>query len=219
MAVSQIHLLPESAEALAGVGMPQLAFLCCVLGYSLLLFIDNLFKTRRRLKPVLILDPATGHTDEEFFPRRKREGVSAVGTLTVALAVHSLIEGMAIGVQERYYTLFDLGLAILFHKVPALFSYSLKLRSQGALSALAFLLLVCMSSPAGIALGLLFNNFRLRELTGVLSGLCSGTFLYITCQELVAREFSVESQLWSKFGCFCTGIATVVFTGLVFSED
>ena len=228
MAVSQIHLLPESAEALEGVGAPELnlAFLCCVLGYSLLLLVDNLFKTRRRLRPVQSFVPDDSDKaleDEAPTPvptdLSQRAGVSAVSTLTVALAVHSLIEGMAIGVQTRYYTLLDLGLAVLFHKIPAIFSYGLKLKVLHTVDALALLLLVCTCSPVGIAFGFFCSQLHMAALTGILSALCAGTFLYITTQELIAKEFSTESQLWTKFASFSMGIAAVVLTGLVFSEE
>ncbi|NXY87622.1 S39A1 protein, partial [Alcedo cyanopectus] len=75
--------------------------------------------------------------------------------LVLALALHSVLEGLALGLQEAGGAVLRVCLALVLHKSAVAFSLALKLlRCQLRPPAVAScLLLFCSMSPVGVALG------------------------------------------------------------------
>jgi len=115
--------------------------------------------------------------------------------LLIALSIHSLLEGLAVGLQETVDETFRLFFALLLHKCVVAFSVGLNM-SQSKLSIRAVVVsnaLFSVASPVGIALGIgiVHETAGLTEhaIIGTLNGLACGTFIYIVFFEIRPHEF------------------------------
>ncbi|KAM6365425.1 LOW QUALITY PROTEIN: zinc transporter ZIP1 [Pluvialis apricaria] len=141
------------------------------------------------------------------------------GLLVLALALHAVLEGLALGLQEGEGAVLRVCLALLLHKCAVAFSLALKLlRGHLRPPAVALCLgLFAMMSPLGVGLGTAVAagaGPRQRLCRGVLEGLAAGTFLYITFLEILPQELGVPHQRVPKVLLLLAGFALV--TGILF---
>ncbi|GMT15232.1 hypothetical protein PFISCL1PPCAC_6529, partial [Pristionchus fissidentatus] len=125
----------------------------------------------------------------------KQEYVSTL-TLILAMCIHVLIEGFALGVQPTSESFLTLFIGIAIHKVLVVFAIGMKLYEKhwdnkkfvaAAMTSLAIL------TFAGGAAGILLQDAELDEIskaltTAILSCFSAGTFLYITFFEVLGEE-------------------------------
>lgn len=134
--------------------------------------------------------------------------------LVFSLSLHSVFEGLAVGLQEASAKVLEICLALLVHKCVIAFSLSLKLL-QGRLrprAVVGCLLLFALMSPLGIGLGVALteSSGALHQLSrSVLEGLATGTFLYITFMEILPHELSSSEQRILKVILLLGGFALV----------
>ena len=116
--------------------------------------------------------------------------------LVVALSLHSLFEGLAIGLQPTFDDTLQLFMALALHKCILAFSLGLNM-VQSKLSTHAIVissLLFSLSSPVGTALGVAIvnmwsNGTAANATIGALQGIACGTFVYIIFFEILPHEF------------------------------
>jgi solute carrier family 39 (zinc transporter), member 1/2/3 len=115
--------------------------------------------------------------------------------LLVALSLHSLFEGLAVGLQETTDETVRLFFALLLHKCIVAFSVGLNM-TMSKLSMRAIIasnVLFSIASPLGIAvgIGIMHGTAGLTEhaIIGTLNGLACGTFIYIVFFEILPHEF------------------------------
>ncbi|XP_067395390.1 zinc transporter ZIP1 [Emydura macquarii macquarii] len=134
--------------------------------------------------------------------------------LVFSLSLHSVFEGLAVGLQQASAKVLEICLALLIHKCIIAFSLSLKLL-QGRLrprAVLGCLLLFALMSPLGIGLGVALTepSGALHQLArSVLEGLAAGTFVYITFLEILPHELSSSEQRILKVILLLAGFALV----------
>lgn len=136
--------------------------------------------------------------------------------LLVALSFHSVFEGLSIGLQKTNDQLISIFIAVIVHKAVMAFSLGLNI-AQSNLSVRSFIvsnIIFSIASPIGLGIGIAVTdlpNTLPREIaSGVLQGICGGTFLYITFFEVLPHEMNVPSnRLWKVFfiilgyACIC----------------
>lgn len=121
--------------------------------------------------------------------------------LFLSLSLHSVFEGLAIGLQNTDTKVLEICVAILVHKSIIVFSLSVKLvQSAVRPTWLAIYIIVFATmSPVGIGLGIGVSEAQLQAgalVQAVLEGLAAGTFIYITFMEILPHELnSPERQL------------------------
>ncbi|XP_030622007.1 zinc transporter ZIP1 [Chanos chanos] len=121
--------------------------------------------------------------------------------LFLSLSLHSVFEGLAIGLQTTDTKVLEICIAILIHKSIIVFSLSVKLvQSQvKPLWVVGYVCIFAAMSPLGIAVGILVTEAQLESgvlIQAVLEGLAAGTFVYITFLEILPHELnSPERQL------------------------
>lgn len=152
-------------------------------------------------------------------PQNLGSGAIRAGLLVLALALHSVLEGLALGLQEGEGAVLRVCLALLLHKCAVAFSLALKLlRGHLRPPAVALCMaLFAMMSPLGVGLGTAVAagaGPRQRLCRGVLEGLAAGTFLYITFLEILPQELGVPQQRVPKVILLLAGFALV--TGILF---
>ena len=136
--------------------------------------------------------------------------------LLLALSLHSVFEGLAIGLQETTGDLISITLAVISHKAVMAFSLGLNL-AQSNLSLKNFIMsniIFSIASPVGISIGIgmssMAQSLSNDIISGILQGIAGGTFLYVTFLEVLPQELNVQkNRLWKVlfiligFSCIC----------------
>ncbi|KAM9409410.1 zinc transporter ZIP1 [Pholidichthys leucotaenia] len=123
--------------------------------------------------------------------------------LFLSLSLHSVFEGLAIGLQNTDSKVLEICIAILVHKSIIVFSLSVKL-VQSAVRPLwvaAYIGVFAVMSPLGIAIGISVMESRVRSeplIQAVLEGLAAGTFVYITFLEILPHELNSPGKQLPK---------------------
>jgi len=130
----------------------------------------------------------------------------------VALSIHSLFEGMALGLQKTLSGTASIFAAIAIHKCFAGMSLGislLKTYPDNIKLCRCLILIFAISSPIGITLGMLIRNTdTLVEI--VFTSLAAGTFVYIGCSEVIVKEFSQpDLRLW-KLLAYILGASIII---------
>lgn len=143
------------------------------------------------------IEEATIAQDVHFDPTA--HSTSRTVLLVLALSVHSVFEGLAVGVQAEKEAAVQVFWALSIHKAIVAMSVGVQLaqsslrRTTTAFACLTF----SATTPAGGAAGLLVSAASAQNpssyfalTTGLLQGLACGTFLYITCFEILPHELN-----------------------------
>uniref|UniRef100_A0A3B1ICY9 Solute carrier family 39 member 1 n=1 Tax=Astyanax mexicanus TaxID=7994 RepID=A0A3B1ICY9_ASTMX len=121
--------------------------------------------------------------------------------LFLSLSLHSVFEGLAIGLQTTDAKVLEICIAILVHKSIIVFSLSVKLVQSAVRPAWVgiYITVFALMSPIGIGVGIGVSEAKLHSgalVQGILEGMAAGTFIYITFLEILPHELnSPERQL------------------------
>ncbi|TRY83705.1 hypothetical protein DNTS_018511 [Danionella cerebrum] len=115
--------------------------------------------------------------------------------LFLSLSLHSVFEGLAIGLQTTDAKVLEICIAILVHKSIIVFSLSVKLVQSAVKPAwvLLYITVFAVMSPLGIAIGIIIIEAELESgafIQAVLEGMAAGTFVYITFMEILPHELN-----------------------------
>ncbi|XP_063232580.1 zinc transporter ZIP1-like isoform X2 [Bacillus rossius redtenbacheri] len=142
--------------------------------------------------------------------------------LVAALSLHSLFEGLAVGLQQSPASLLQIAAAVGLHKAVVAFSLGMSLarsRFRAALAAWSALVFSA-ASPLGIGAGLgvsrLGRGTPTVVTTAVLEGLACGTFVYVTFFEVLPHELQSGVDRKAKLLAVVVGFGVVC--GLLFLD-
>jgi zinc transporter 1/2/3 len=140
--------------------------------------------------------------------------------LLLALSVHSIFEGIAIGVQSNLSSAIKLMLAVLVHKQVASLALGISFAKAQteAKQALKMIVVFSGATPVGIALGMVLIMNSTGVVEGVFGALACGTFVYIALSEIIVEEFSITSYKVSKYFAYWVGIGIVCLL-MAFDDD
>ncbi len=123
--------------------------------------------------------------------------------MLLALSIHSLFEGMTIGLQDDFGKLINLFISVLVHECLVCFAVGISLAKQdakmGTLVKLA--ILFCSMIPVGILLGMgvgEIHNFGGYLASAIIQAVAAGTFLYVIFMESLPVEFENEQDPFLK---------------------
>ncbi|CAH0551354.1 unnamed protein product [Brassicogethes aeneus] len=116
--------------------------------------------------------------------------------IVMALSLHAIFEGLAIGLQNEIATIWYLFTAVTIHSATILFCMGLELliAKTKTKTIILQMLLLAATSPFGVIIGLLItlkadmNTKAKSAAVVILEGLSTGTILYITFFEVLNRE-------------------------------
>ncbi|KAM4581598.1 zinc transporter ZIP3 [Odontesthes bonariensis] len=135
--------------------------------------------------------------------------------LVFSLSLHSVFEGLAVGLLEDGGEVLEVCLALTIHKSIIAFSLSFQL-TQGRLRrpvVAGCLLLFAVTSPLGIALGVGLTETRTspghQMARCSLEGLAAGTFFYITFMEILPHELASGRSRIPKVAMMLLGFSVV----------
>ncbi|XP_072269861.1 zinc transporter ZIP2 [Pyxicephalus adspersus] len=122
-----------------------------------------------------------------------------------SLSIHSVFEGLAIGLQSNYSSALQIAIAVLIHKGIIVFSLSLKLIQSMTRPAwlITYIVTFSLMSPIGITIGIIVTLKKTTVVSlvqTILEGISSGTFVYVTFLEILPQELnSAERPLLKVF--------------------
>lgn len=138
--------------------------------------------------------------------------------LMIALGVHSLFEGIALGLGSETSQVLALVLAILMHKGAAGMALGTSLSKafpNDDMHVVKLLFMFAIFTPIGILIGWAAGSSGDGAVEIVFNCLAAGTFIYIACSEVIVEEFSTPHGKYLKFLFFVFGIAFISCLGLM----
>lgn len=142
--------------------------------------------------------------------------------MLAALSIHSVFEGLAVGLQDTTAQVLSIFGALILHKCIIAFSIGLNL-VQSKLSVKTIFssnAIFCVASPVGIAIGIIVLKYSSGDASalanGLLQGIACGTFLYVTFFEVLPHEFNQPKDRILKLLFVLIGFAFV--NGVLFLE-
>ncbi|MDE2691578.1 MAG: ZIP family metal transporter [Acidobacteriota bacterium] len=189
LGVGFVHLLPEADEALRNLVDYPLAPLLAALGVGLLLLIDR-----------VVLEGRNSMLGQEG--ERTRPPFYAF-VLLIVLSVHSIIAGMALGLQPEAAAALVVMLGILFHKGSAAFALIVTAHSAGNRKLWQTLWLFSVMTPIGIVLGTVaghvFEGRTALIFEGGFNAIAAGTFIYVAVMDVLDTEMSRERDRIAQY--------------------
>ena len=132
--------------------------------------------------------------------------------LLAAISLHSLFEGMAIGLQVSLSVLLNLLLAILIHESLVGLAVGVKIAQQGV-SFWRSLKLICaftLMIPLGIGLGIALGTatgVAGNAISGTCQAMAAGVFLHVTFMELIPDELEHSRNAFVSIACMFLGFS------------
>lgn len=118
--------------------------------------------------------------------------------LALALSIHSIIEGIALGLQNNNSDFLKLGIPIFIHKVPEAIIVGITLVQTESKLKIPLSAIYISATPIGILAGALLSVELNETLEGTFLSICVGTFLYVSASEIFVEEFAVPRRKYQK---------------------
>jgi zinc transporter ZupT len=142
------------------------------------------------------------HHHDDHLAEHMHGSLLASVILLFALSIHSIFEGMAIGVSPNMTEVISTTAAVLAHKAFA--GYALGSSMVASQMKESHILVLCLvfgfCSIVGVFLGMLFQQLTDANDTvsnGVIQAMVSGTFLYVSIVEIGMKEIMMHRELSS----------------------
>jgi len=147
------------------------------------------------------------HDHDHDHEHHKKSSAITSYVLLLALGFHGFFEGMALGIQSDIQSTFSLFLAIAAHKWAASLTLGISFVKAGV-SRTQLIIMVCIFAfigPVGIAFGLILSTTASELVEGIFLAISVGTFIYISCSEVLVEEFENPDNKFIKFCMFMLG--------------
>ena len=129
----------------------------------------------------------------------------------IALSVHSIFEGLAVGLSKNEHDVLISAIAILVHKGAAGSSLGISLVKTfpDNFKLCRWLVLTfSLATPLGVGIGMaVVNAGDIYDV--IFSSLAAGSFVYIACTEVIVEEFSIPGNRYWKLLAFLIGAAII----------
>ncbi|NXG66723.1 S39A3 protein, partial [Hemiprocne comata] len=148
-----------------------------------------------------------------------RSGPLRLVGLAFALCAHSILEGLALGLQEEGSKVINLFLGVAVHEtlVAVALGVSMAKASLPMRDALKLAVTVSLMIPLGISIGMGIESTQSAAssiISLLLQGIAGGTFLFVTFFEILAKELEDKNNRLLKVLFLVLGYT--VLAGLVF---
>jgi zinc transporter 1/2/3 len=165
--------------------------------------IDNEEKSRPSTEPNAELNEHIDNNDELNLKKKK---LSAF-ILLLSLSIHGLFECLALGIQTVYKNTFFLFIALMIHKWAEAFALGI-LFVKAKFSKKFYYLIITLFAivgPIGVAVGIVLAATAGELVEGIFLSISTGTFLYVSCSEVIIEEFSTPQKRYIKFALYLFG--------------
>jgi len=125
--------------------------------------------------------------------------------LLMGFMIHSIAEGMALGLQETEQGVSLIFVAIIMHQWAEDFTYSISTTGQGVFIRIVLSTLEALSCPIGIAIGWGIHEKITPLAVAYILAFTSGTFVYIACTEVVGEALPSGKRSFWQYAAFLLG--------------
>jgi zinc transporter 1/2/3 len=227
LAVGLIHMVGDSGEHFAEAGVdfnPHPELLLATGGFLLVLALEMVAGGRLRANLAESLGPGEVDEDDDDHDHGPIEALPEPAfrarVLILLLSVHSLVEGMAVGLEAEIAALVAILIAILAHKGPEAYALGTSLYEAGRdrTAMLRQSLLYAAMTPFGIVIGIVVSTSLSGDgesmAEAIFDGLAAGSFIYIATFGILKREFSESARLVAKFVAALAGVALIAVVSI-----
>jgi len=186
-------LLPDAAGTLFPETSYPMAFLGAGLGFAVILLIDQF-----------------AHAHSGHVLSAESRG-AAPYLVAIALSIHSVLAGAALGPEEHLISSAVIFVAIIGDKGSARFALAVSMIRGGLDRARGWRILILFSlmTPVGILIGVV-GSWLLDDRGGeVFDALAAGTFIYIATIEIVTKEFRADRARALKLALLLAGLGLI----------
>ena len=158
------------------------------------------------------LDRRAHHAHAEIHGHHPHGGsATSAWVLGGMLALHSLLEGLALGSIRAAPVQQALALAILLHKATDTFALAVTMGRQGVATSgmVGVTVLLSLATPAGAWMASLSDLSSTHVLHGGLSAATAGTFLYLAYSDLLVPELKEKEGRFWKLVSAVAGFALI----------
>jgi zinc transporter 1/2/3 len=137
-------------------------------------------------------------------------GRSAI-ILLGALAVHSILEMMALGLADSWGDCALLTLSISLHQPAESIALLVAFLKSGLTKGqiIRYLSVFSCMGPIGVFLGMLVNEYAAPIVDSVMLAVVAGTFVYVGATEVIPEEWEDGKDKWKKFAALMSGIVSI----------
>lgn len=212
-------LLPEVFESF-GLSKIYIGIICGVLGFLLLMGLDYLVPDHHHTHNH---NHHHGHCNHKMSKKESTENLVHIGVITtLALALHNIIEGMAVYTTSLSDPSLSIALAIGvgFHNIPLgmVIASSLYTGDNKDKSKSKTILLLALASISTFIGGLIMYMFKLTEISEILLGILLsftlGMLIFIVGDELLPRIVNTKNKKMTYFGIIL-GIVILLISMLI----
>ncbi|KAH0786082.1 ZIP Zinc transporter family protein [Histomonas meleagridis] len=152
---------------------------------------------------------------------------AATISLYVIMDIHSVIEGIALGILPKLSHTIAIFCAIVGHKPVEAFALSLIIVRGRPTKVLFWIMIMIYAvlSPIGIIVAIYLGEISSSLALGIIEAFSAGTFLFVGCHEWSEmfehkHEWKVSEKLW-HFGMFTFGVVWMLLIAIIesFTED
>jgi solute carrier family 39 (zinc transporter), member 1/2/3 len=138
-------------------------------------------------------------------------GRSAV-ILLGALAIHSILEMMALGLANTFGDCALLTLSISLHQPAESIALLVAFLKSGLSESqiITYLSIFSCMGPIGVGLGMLVNEYAAPIVDSIMLAVVAGTFVYVGATEVIPEEWEDSTHKWKKFFALMSGIVSIL---------
>jgi zinc transporter 1/2/3 len=139
--------------------------------------------------------------------------------LLLSLSIHSLFECLALGIQTNYNDTFLLFIALMIHKWAESFALGILFVKANLTKKFYYLIIFLFAfiGPVGVSIGIALSVAASELVEGIFLSFSTGTFLYVSCSEVIIEEFSNPEKRYIKFFLYLSGC--ILAAGLSLLEE
>jgi zinc transporter 1/2/3 len=128
------------------------------------------------------------------------------------LAVHSILEMMALGLSDSFGDCALLSLSIALHQPAESIALLVAFLKSGMPKPqiVQFLSVFSCMGPIGVALGMAVNEFAPPIFDSIMLAIVAGTFVYVGATEVIPEEWEDPTNKWKKFAALMSGIVSIL---------
>lgn len=211
LAAGLVHMLPDADRIWGGLGWDYpMAFALAALAFVLMLLVEH------------VLLPENAHREVhapsgERFTRiaERQDGALAAYAVLIALSIHSLLAGLALGAQPELTQALIISVAIVAHKSAGGFALGVSLARSNLSSTQAWRLVALFASATpigglvGAALGASFDGDLGSTLEASFLSIAAGTFVYVATFDILREEFPGPGGRLAKWFVLAVGVISM----------
>lgn len=135
------------------------------------------------------------HGYDECLYKEDGHGAPSSVIFLIALGIHSVFEGMAVGLQTQKEKIMELAVAVIVHEVVMALTFGLEVSKSNVLTKwkkISYIIIFAATIPIGVFVGYALHNAPSdhREIvSAVFEAFATGIFIHIIFIEVLAHEF------------------------------